>query len=199
MARDGQERRYFGTEVAEIRAKTEGDGHLIEGYAAVFDKLSDDLGGFRERVAKGFFKDVLDQDVRALFNHDSNMVLGRTKSKTLTIEEDSKGLLYEVKLPDTSYARDLRESVERGDISQNSFGFIVDEDHFDQRQDGTVVRTLIKARELIDVSPVTFPAYPDATISQRALDRFNEWKSAPDEAERRQRERERQLRIAEKA
>lgn len=140
----------------------------FRGHAAVFDSASEDLGGFTEYVARGAFKRALDRhpDVRALFNHDSNYVLGRTKSRTLDLREDPRGLHYYVKAPDTAWVRDLRASMLRGDIDQSSFAFTVERDRW-QEQDGKVTRTILEVRDLYDVSIVTQPAYPEADASAR--------------------------------
>ena len=162
------ERRVVPLENAEIR--TDGDSLGFTGYAAVFNSLSEDLGGFREQIAPGAFKRTLSPphaDVRALINHDPNLVLGRNKAGTLRMEEDSRGLRVDVDLPDTSYARDLRTLLERGDVSQMSFGFEKVRDAWD---DGTEppTRTLEEVR-LFDVSVVTFPAYPETSAEARAI------------------------------
>lgn len=133
----------------------------IEGYASVFDSWSEELGGnqpFRERVVKGAFEETIQvDDIRALFNHDPNYVLGRNKSGTLTLEEDDKGLHVRIIPPDTQWAKDLLVSIKRGDITQMSFGFTVVLDRWNF-EDNTDVRELLKVK-LYDVSPVTFPAY----------------------------------------
>ena len=139
------------------------------GYAARFGKLSQNLGGFVERIAPGTFTKTLQEaDIRALFNHDSNMVLGRNRSGTLRMEEDSTGLAYEVDLPDTTLGRDVANLLERGDISGSSFGFRVISDDWSETEDGFPLRTLTQVA-LRDVGPVTFPAYTDATSSLRSL------------------------------
>lgn len=143
----------------------------IRGHAAVFNSLSEDLGGFREIVAPGAFSDVIrTDDVRALFNHDPNQILGRNKAQpepTLLLEEDATGLRMDINTPDTSYARDLITSMKRGDVTQSSFQFSTLDDKWETR-DGTMVRTLLKVRRLWDVSPVTFPAYPEADSGVRS-------------------------------
>lgn len=141
---------------------------LFVGHAAVFNKLSDDLGGFREKIDPGAFADALDGDVRCLLNHDANLLLGRTTSGTLRLSEDKKGLAVENDLPDTSYARDLEVLLERRDLTQMSFGFRVakDGDSWETGKDGVPIRTLHKV-ELFDVSPVSFPAYPQTTADVR--------------------------------
>jgi len=158
------ERRYIKT--SEIRLKEpEDDGTVgITGYAAVFDKWSEDLGFFKEKIEPGAFaRTIKNADVRALINHDPNLVIGRTKNGTLRLWEDDTGLGYEVDLPNTTYAVDLRESITRKDITQNSFGFRTIAD--DWTEDGKR-RTLLEV-ELFDVSPVTFPAYRQTKVKMR--------------------------------
>lgn len=160
-ARSGIERRAFPLEVREVNPEK----RAIIGHAAVFDTITD-LGWFKERVAKGAFAESIKQDdIRALFNHDPNIVLGRNKAGTLRLYEDDKGLAVEIDLPDTQWARDLRVSMERGDINQMSFGFEVIDASWDT-VNGEEVRTL-KRVKLWDVSPVTFPAYPTTDASLR--------------------------------
>jgi len=146
----------------------------IRGYAARFNSPSAPIGGrFVERIAPGAFDEVLANDVRALINHDPSLILGRSLAGTLRLSVDERGLAYEVDLPDVSYARDLATSIERGDISQSSFSFSIDVDgeEWSRGETGMKVRTLIKVKRLYDVSPVTYPAYPEATIGMRSLDR----------------------------
>jgi hypothetical protein len=166
------ERRAFALDDIKIEERGDGKTPVIRGHAAVFDKLSENLGGFREKIAPGAFSDVLDDDVRALFNHDSNHILGRTASGTLKITQDKTGLRYEIDPPDTQTARDLLVSMKRGDINQSSFGFTVESDDWVEDDEGRVVRTITKVKRLYDVSPVTYPAYPDATVGLRGLDAF---------------------------
>lgn len=169
MQEGKDERRVCVTELRIKKEKEEDEGTLV-GYPAVFNKLSEDLGGFREKIAPGTFKKSLKEaDVRALFNHDSNMVLGRTSAETLTLKEDAEGLWMENIPPDTQWARDLLISVERGDITQMSFGFRTIIDEWEEKKDGSVIRTL-KEVELVDVSPVTFPAYPDTSVALRSME-----------------------------
>jgi HK97 family phage prohead protease len=165
------ERRAVPTEF-EIRS--EGGKFNFYGYALKWDARSSNLGGFRERVAMGATSDSIGRDdIRALFNHDPNMILGRNRSGTLRLSEDSEGLHYEVDMPDTTYARDLATAMERGDVSQSSFGFKVsgpEGDTWAEDEDGFPLRTLQKVA-LFDVSPVTYPAYTDSTsgVGSRAL------------------------------
>lgn len=144
------------------------DAPMIVGYAAVFNELSDDLGGFRERIAPGAFAKSLGNDVRALFNHDTNFVLGRTTTRTLRLSEDERGLAIEIDPPPTTFARDMLAGMRRGDISQMSFGFRVlpGGDIWDNI-DGEIVRTLTNV-DLFDVSVVAIPAYPQTTAEVRA-------------------------------
>lgn len=163
------ERRAFPV---EFRVKRADDHAKIVGHAAVFNTLSAELWGFREEVAPGAFSQTIEQDdVRALFNHDPNFVLGRNTAKTLRLSEDDKGLLYEIDPPDTQFARDLMVSIERGDITQNSFSFSVLPDGQEWREDGngTLIRTLTHVK-LYDISPVTFPAYPSTDVSLRSAE-----------------------------
>lgn len=162
------ERRNF--QVNELRAITNADGlRKITGYAAVFEKLSDDLGWFREKIQPGAFAETIGaDDIRALWNHDSNFPLGRNKSGTLVLSEDDHGLKIEIDPPDTQWARDLMTSIDRGDVDQMSFGFQTLSDKWEMVE-GEDIRTLIKVR-LFDVSPVTFPAYPDTEVGLRSLE-----------------------------
>lgn len=142
----------------------------IIGHAAMFNTLSEEIYGFREKIAHGAFKKTIkDDDVRALFNHDPNIVLGRNGPGTLTLSEDNKGLVIEIDPPDTQQARDLMVSIERGDISQMSFAFraVEEEWKFNEGKDPDI-RTLKEVR-LFDVSPVTFPAYTQTDVGVRAL------------------------------
>jgi len=131
--------------------------------------LSEDLGGFREQIAPGAFSTVKTDDVRALFNHKPDYVLGRNTAGTLNITEDAKGLRVEILPPDTAWATDLMASMKRGDINQMSFGFFTRADTWDS-VNGETIRTLIDV-ELFDVSVVTFPAYSETTVDVRALDK----------------------------
>jgi len=143
---------------------------VIEGYASVFDSWSEELGGldpFREKVCKGAFAQTIEEDdIRALFNHDPNYVLGRNKSGTLQLQEDEKGLLVRITPPKTQWAKDLMISIGRGDITQMSFGFTVELDRW-SFENGVDVRELLKVR-LFDVSPVTFPAYSETECGIRS-------------------------------
>ena len=155
---------------AEFRIQqAENEPLKIIGYAARFNELSEEMWGMREKIAPGAFTEAIGKsDVRALWNHDPNYVLGRTKNGTLQIREDEQGLFYEVTPPDAQWARDLVESIKRGDVDQSSFAFTVEAQEWDERSD-PITRTIVKVRELFDVSPVTYPAYPTATSGVRSL------------------------------
>ncbi len=157
------------TYTVELRA--DGDSRKLTGHAAVFNKWSEDLGYFREKIDPAAFdKSLKADDVRALFNHDPNYVLGRNKAGTLELSTDNKGLKVEIDPPDTQWARDLAVSIGRGDISQMSFGFrtITDEwTHFNDSNKPSD-RVLLEAR-LFDVSPVTYPAYPQTDVKVRSI------------------------------
>lgn len=155
-------------EPVEFRAK--GDRKLTAaGYASVFGKRSQNLGGFVEQVSPAAFNKTLKEaDVRALLNHDPSLLLGRTSSGTLTLGVDDRGLHYEVDLPDTTVGRDTAALIERGDITGSSFGFRMIEDEWGETDDGFPLRTLNQVA-LRDVSPVTYPAYSDSEVALRAL------------------------------
>lgn len=156
--------------VQELRAKDTADGGAtIEGYAAVFNSKSEDIG-FREVIMPGAFDRALKEkhDVRALVNHDPNLVLGRTKAGTLELEVDDHGLLARIKPPDTQVARDTLVSIKRGDMDGMSFGFRTITDQW-RTEDDVIIRELIDL-ELVDVSVVAFPAYADTQVSARALE-----------------------------
>lgn len=165
------ERRYV-TDDTELRVETtpEGESRIV-GYAAVFGKRSVDLGGFTEEIAPGAFsRSLKDDDVAALVDHDPSRIIGRKSSGTLRLAEDRVGLRMEVDIPDTTVGRDILESIRRGDVRGQSFGFRTVSDDW-RMEDGLAHRTLIEAR-LRDVGPVTFPAYPDTTVAVRSLEMF---------------------------
>lgn len=164
------ERRFMRT---EVRAKKGNDGpSTVSGYAAVFNQVTD-LGWFREIIMPGAFQRALKegQDVRCLFNHDPNYILGRTKSKTLTLSEDANGLMYDCEAPATEIARSILTSIERGDVDGSSFGFTVRKQEWIEEKDeeGRFITTRkILDADLFDVSPVVFPAYDGTTSEARS-------------------------------
>lgn len=167
------ERRQVTGEL-ELRFEGEADKGIV-GYAALYDSLSEPLGGFRERLAPGAFSLALGKnpDVRCLFNHNDSAVLGRTTSGTLSLMNTSRGLRFSVsELPDTTYARDLRAMLKRGDVTGCSFAFTVPQGSdkwAEEVIDGerTLVRTIHEIGRLIDVGPVAFPAYTATEVSLR--------------------------------
>lgn len=172
------------TTEAEVRALDSEDGKpKIVGYAAVFGQMSDDLGGFREIIAPGAFGESLrsTREVFAYRNHNENFLLGTTMSKTLRLQEDAKGLRYEIDPPDTEYTRDLIKLIRRGDVRGSSFAFRLEDYRADQswrRENGVVVREL---RRLVlgDVSVVSRPAYPQTDVAVRCLQQWITESSPP--------------------
>lgn len=170
VRKDTIERRCIS---GNIRAVSLGsDRPRIVGYAAKYNEPSDILGNFREVIAPGFFDGVKAFDVRAVFNHDPNFVLGRSTNGTLKLYPDSIGLRVEIEPPDTTWARDLIVNIERGDINQMSFAFTMPKDRKGEQwektrgADGTDwIRTLIKPARILDVSVVTYPAYPQTSAA----------------------------------
>lgn len=165
MGKDAMERRYFPF---ELRAAADDEGTMLAGYAAVFDELSVEIWGFREKIAAGAFTDTIaNDDIRSLWNHDTNWVLGRTTNQTLRLAEDEIGLAVEIEPPETQMGRDALVSIRRGDVNQMSFAFATLEDRWDIDENEQYVRTLLRVK-LYEVSPVTFPAYPATSIAVRA-------------------------------
>ncbi len=152
---------------------------MIVGHAAVFNRVG--AGGwFNEQVAPGAFrKSVQADDVRALFNHDPNYVLGRNTAGTLRLVEDDIGLAIEIDPPDTQYANDLKISISRGDISQMSFGFEVIKDSWVQGEGKELDLRTLEEVKLWDVSPVTFPFYRDTDVAVRSYENWKETFAIP--------------------
>lgn len=180
------ERRAYADGV-EIRAN---DGKAtLRGYAARFGSVYN-MGWFTEEVDPGAFRNADMTDVRVLLNHDPNHVLGRTKSGTARVGVDSNGLWYEVDLPNTAAAEGVRVAIERGDIDQSSWGFMLRVDGSTngdrwEKRNGKDHRTLTDVGVVFDASPVTFPANPDTTVAKRSLEFFTQAQQ-PDETEKRQ-------------
>lgn len=171
-----QEIRVFDS---EMRMEGDEESRKVVGYAAVYNSDSEEMWGFKERIAPGAFEAALGDDVRALFNHDANMLLARTKSGTLKLSSDERGLKYEFEAPKTTAGNDLLEMLKRGDVSQSSFAFTVDEERWDEKTGQKPIRTIMKVKRLYDVSPVTYPAYPDTTAAKRSLDQFRAAQAPP--------------------
>lgn len=156
-------------EVRELRMDEE--ARKIEGYASVFNEETDIGGMFREVVRPGAFKRAIKekQDVRALWNHNPDHIIGRTKAGTLSLQEDKKGLRISIDPPDTQFARDLMESIRRGDVDQMSFAFRAVEEQWTERKGEPSLRELVDL-DLYDVSPVTYPAYEGTQVGLRSAE-----------------------------
>jgi uncharacterized protein len=152
----------------QTRDGTGNEPVVISGYAAVFNSKTSIGDFFEEVIAPGAFARTISEngDIRALFNHNWDHVLGRTKNGTLKVEEDTRGLKFEVELPNTSLARDLAESMRRGDINQCSFGFWATGEAWDYSVE-PAVRTLNEV-ELYEISVVSIPAYEDTEVALRS-------------------------------
>lgn len=149
----------------ELRA-TGNNGRTLTGHAAVFNQVVDIGGKFKEKFAPGAFtQSIQADDVRALWNHDSGSILGRKSAGTLRLSEDSRGLAVQIDLPDTSLGRDVALSVERRDITGMSLSFIALDEEWDAN-----LRT-VKRAQVLEVSPVSFPAYPQTDLTLRSADR----------------------------
>ena len=162
------------TELRAVRA-ADGKGGTLAGYAAVYDTRTTEKiwGEFWEVIRRGAFATALagKEDVRMIHSHDTAVVLGRTSARTLRLSDDAKGLKFEVDLPDTTAGRDLLVSVERGDITQMSFGFRTLKQRWTEEMspDGSqmeAVRELLEVK-LLEISPVAFPAYAETEIGMR--------------------------------
>lgn len=153
------EQRTIDVDVENLDAR----GKTAHGYAAVYDVLSEDLGGFKERISRGAFSGVLpDSDVRALLNHDANEILGRTRSGTLRLFDEERGLRFELDLPDSPLGENVKEAIRRKDIDGASFRFVIDKESW---QDD--VRTVESVKQLQDITLATYPAYPAASVELR--------------------------------
>lgn len=153
---------------AGFQIREENDEPIIEGYFSVFNSIHDMGYGCTESIARGAFTKTLSGDIRALINHDTTLVLGRTSAHTLELREDEHGLWGSIRInPKDSQAMDLYERVKRGDVDQCSFGFEIVSEETEFRDDGTVHFT-IREVKLYEVSCCTFPAYSDTSISARA-------------------------------
>lgn len=157
------------TRDAQLELRGEEKKPVISGYAAVFNSPTNIGSMFREVIKPGAFARAIkeNQDVRALVDHIPDKILGRTKSGTLRLSEDEKGLRYEIDPPNTTVATDLLESIRRGDIDQSSFAFTPKSQTW--RKDGEQLVREINDVDLYDVSPVTYPAYESTSVSVRSL------------------------------
>jgi len=169
------ERRFFVLPVKIEKREGDAESRTIIGYAAVFNKWSDPIyGWFREKIDPAAFNAVLNQDTVCLFNHDRNQMLARN-GITLKLSVDATGLRYEFEAPNTTLGNDLLENIRLGNIKNSSFAFTVKRAEWKKNDDDTQIeedRTILEVEELIDVSPVTFPAYPDATVAKCEYESF---------------------------
>lgn len=164
MIREMQQQRSLQ---AELNTRSDKDEMVIEGYFAVFNSETELWPGAYEEIAPGAFDKSLSNDVRALINHDTSLVLGRSKAGTLELKTDSRGLWGSIKInPNDTDAVNLYERVKRGDVDQCSFGFIIVSEETEFRDDGTVKWRLTEV-DLHEVSIVTFPAYEATAVQAR--------------------------------
>ncbi len=153
--------------ITEVRVDE--DSRTLSGYAAVFEKLSVDLWGFKEKIRAGAFaQSIADDIVKALWNHNTDHPLGSTKNDTLRLEERGKGLWFELDLDDTTWGQDAHKAIRRGDVDAMSFGFRTRKDEWDKSDEKNPIRTLVDV-QLLEVSPVSFPAYPATSVQARAM------------------------------
>lgn len=169
-----QEVRTFDLSEIQTRNTDEGNTVTASGYASIFNSPTLIYEDLEETISPGAFsRTIASSDIRCLFDHDWSKVLGRTKSSTLRLFEDERGLKFEVDLPNTTVAKDLAESMARGDINQCSFGFIPKKQAWDY--DSTPVKRTIEEVELFEVSIVSLPAYEDTEVSlQRSKQEIKE-------------------------
>ena len=176
----------------ESRIEKREDGkEVVIGYGSVFNSRSENLGGFYEYISPEAITNetIKNSDVRALINHDPNLILARSKNGegNLKLSIDERGLRYEYEMPDLSYARDLSTNLKNGNISQSSFAFTIasDGENWDTDKEGRDIRTITKIDRLFDISSVTYPAYPDASsdlvVAQRSLSLYKENKEKKEE------------------
>ncbi|GEM04523.1 hypothetical protein HMI01_15110 [Halolactibacillus miurensis] len=165
-----REKRQMRSISVDLKTRAEDDEMVIEGYFAVFNSETELFRGAYEEISPGAFDDTLSNDIRALINHDTGLVLGRNKSGTLDLKTDSRGLWGSIRInANDSDAVNLYQRVKRGDVDQCSFGFNIISEETDFRDDGTVKWTL-KEIDLHEVSVVTFPAYADTGVQARKRD-----------------------------
>lgn len=151
----------------EIREEANQEEYIIAGYFAVFNQETELYPGVYESIDSGAFKNSINEDIRALINHDTSLVLARTTSNTLTLKEDAKGLYGEIKInPNDTDALNIYERVKRGDVSQCSFGFLINQEEADYRDDGST-HFILKDLNLYEVSVCTFPAYEGTEVEAR--------------------------------
>lgn len=167
--------------VFELR-KADKESRKIGGYAAMYDKESENLGWFVERIAPGAFKESDMSDVRALVNHNDDLILARSSAGTLELKEDETGLYFEFEAPNTTAGNDCLENIRNGNYSQCSFAFTVKNAKWEnETRDGKNVdiRIIEEIEKVYDVSVVTYPAYPDTTVAVRSREAIKEAETKP--------------------
>src|SRR3982751_4400020 len=160
-------KRDFKTTFNVTRQEEAPDEMIIEGYFALFENETELFDGVYEIISRGAFDNTLNNDIRALWNHNTQYVLGRNKSGSLELKADEKGLFASIRLPKTQYAQDLYELVKRGDVDQCSFGFNITGEDLEELASGGY-RWRINEADLHEVSVVTFPAYENTSVQARA-------------------------------
>lgn len=159
----------------EYRNDDKGESRTVAGVAAVFESESNELGWFREKIMPGAFDDADMSDVRALFNHDPNQILARSKNNSLSLSITENGLEYSFDCPQTTCGNDCLENIRSGLIDQSSFAFTVSDYHWEEekRDENHIdVRVITKIQKVYDVSPVTYPAYDDTSVAKRSFDKM---------------------------
>ena len=167
MRTEQMNKRDFKTTFKVTRQDQTPDEMVIEGYFALFENETELFEGVHEIISKGAFDNTLNNDIRALWNHNTQYVLGRNKSGSLELKTDDKGLFASIRLPKTQYAQDLYELVKRGDVDQCSFGFNIVAEDLEELASGGY-RWRINEADLHEVSVVTFPAYENTSVQARA-------------------------------
>jgi HK97 family phage prohead protease len=177
MKKDNIEYRYLDADVAECRILQEGDKKFLEGHASVFNSRSklifEDNRLFNEIISPNAFDNVLQEerlDVPMTYNHIRGMLLGRTKSNTLKLSKDEKGLKFRVEVPNTTTGNDVYELVKRGDLYENSFAFITDNASWSKDENGGDLRTINNIKKLVDISVVTNGAYANTDVAARSFE-----------------------------
>ena len=165
------EQRYLKMHDVKTRSESGNDERIVEGYFAVFDDVYEVWPGVTESIKKGAFKDSIKGDVRALYNHNDDQILGRTSAGTLKLKEDTHGLWGQIKInsKDTD-AMNVYERIARGDITGCSFGFEIKKETWEEKSNGTIHYTIEEVSPLYEVSPCVFPAYEATRISSRGKD-----------------------------
>ena len=175
---NSMEKRLFNI---ENRFETKEDGQeVVVGYGSIFNSRSENLGGFYEYISPTAISEetIAKSDVRALINHDQNLILARSTTGTLNLTVDEKGLKYEFDIPETSYGKDLAINMKNGNLNQSSFAFTVGSDVWSTDDEGNDIRTITSIDRLYDVAVVTYPAYSqadsDLVVAQRGLAMYKE-------------------------